>query len=82
MTPKHFPEANFTWKGGGPEKYGTDVADLSALKSGELSISLWGLSWRERLSVLLFGNVWMRVVGNLPPIALDAARTILETENG
>jgi hypothetical protein len=80
MTPKHFPEANFTWKGGGSAEYGTDVADLNVLKSGELSVSLWGLSWKERLSALVFGNVWMRVIGTVPPVGLNATRSILETD--
>jgi hypothetical protein len=40
-------------------------------------VSCWRATWRERLSVLLFGRVWLRVWGQThPPIALDATQTI------
>ncbi len=78
MTPKTFPQANFTWKGGGPETYGVEVRDLSVFRRGDLSISCWRLSWRERISSLFFGTVWMRGIGDLPPLGLDATRTLFE----
>lgn len=41
--------------------------------------SCWRMSWRERVSALLFGTVWVRVMdpgGYQPPLALDARKTI------
>ncbi len=41
--------------------------------------SCWRMSWRERLSALFFGTVWVRVMdpgGVQPPMALDARKTI------
>lgn len=45
---------------------------------GPIIISCWVLSWRERLSALLFGRVWMwvRAKDTHPPTALLAHRNI------
>lgn len=35
-------------------------------------ISQWGMTWRERLHCLLFGYVWLHVMGsNHPPLAVE-----------
>jgi len=43
-------------------------------------ISLWKMTWRERLSALVFGKVWLWVISGQtqPPVALMAAREIFE----
>ena len=47
---------------------------------GRMCVSLWRPSWRERLSTLLFGKVWLFVVSGStqPPVAVEAARTVFE----
>jgi hypothetical protein len=48
-----------------------NVADLPAWTNGHYWITRWRLSWRERLSVLLFGNVWVSLYSEWhPPIAI------------
>jgi len=41
-------------------------------------VSCWKPSWRERLSMLLFGRIWVWVLSGQtqPPIALEGKRTI------
>jgi hypothetical protein len=35
-------------------------------------LSRWGMSWRERLSILWHGKVWLVIRGdNMPPILLS-----------
>ena len=55
-----------------------ECSPLSVFCDGRQCISLWRPSWRERLSILLFGRVWLYVLsGNTqPPVALEAARTV------
>lgn len=81
MMPTNFAEANRTL---GDNGYRSDaVADIVALPvwtDGEQCVSCWRMSWRERLSALLFGRVWLRVLSgsNQPPAALAAARSLFE----
>ena len=53
MEPINFEQANFTWKGDGKE-----VMDLPAYRDETQTISLWKLSWRERLKLLWTGKLW------------------------
>jgi len=82
MMPIEFKEANGTLLGGPAEKYGTarSVLNLLVWKDGLEIISLWRASWRERLSVLFFGKVWLRVVApkTHPPVSLQGKREIFE----
>jgi hypothetical protein len=50
---------------------------LPVYNDGQQSISCWELSWKERLTVLVFGRVWLRVVmgHTQPPVLLEAIRT-------
>lgn len=46
------------------------------------TLSCWRMSWRERISALLFGRVWIWVhAGGMtqPPIALLASRNVFTT---
>lgn len=76
--PIDFPEANFTFKGGPKEKYGTqnDVQDLRVWRTEDQHASCWRLTWRERFSALFFGKAWLHVAtsGPPPPIALNVVR--------
>ena len=54
---------------------------LSVHQTGEQVISCWRASWRERLSLLVFGRVWLWVwSGNTqPPVTLEATRTVFSS---
>ena len=39
-------------------------------------LSRWGMTWRERLSILIYGTVWLAVKGSsMPPILLSGDQT-------
>lgn len=67
-----FDEANSTLLGNEL----TLVEDLSVYKDGTQIISKWRMSWRERLSALLFGNVFVSVLASrtAPPMMVWAER--------
>ena len=84
MTPSDFPEANLTI-GCSPSArdYGADsdaeVVPVRAFRADGQVTELWRPTWRERLSVLLFGRVWVTLLtggGGPQPIALEGRRTI------
>ena len=56
------------------------VQPLPIWTDGEQCLSCWQMSWRERLSALVFGRVWLAVLsGNAqPPAFLSAARDYLK----
>lgn len=79
MKPQRFDEANSTLKGGPAELYGTaeDVGDLPVWKEpGNGIASCWSMTWRERLSALIFGRVWLHVQSDNshPPVRITARR--------
>lgn len=75
MTPATFPEQNREL--GPPPGMESAVMPLGVYHDGECGTSLWRASWRERLSILVFGNVWVDVLGKTqPPIALRGVRTV------
>lgn len=45
-------------------------------------ISCWKLSFKQRLSALFFGTVWLSVLsgGTQPPVWLDCTRTVFKKE--
>ena len=46
-------------------------------------VSCWEPSFRERLSVLFFGRVWLTFYGDhQPPAGIDAIRNIFNHNNG
>jgi len=52
------------------------VVDLPVWSDGEQCVSCWKLTFRERLSVLIFGHVWLALLsGNTqPPACVVATR--------
>ena len=69
MQPETFLDANRTLIG---EK---GVADLPAYAGDGYFITRWRPSLRERLSVFLFGNIWVALIGaKHPSIALAGGR--------
>lgn len=71
-----FPQSNGTLAGGPATEFGThdDVGDLPVYRGGGEIISEWKMSWKERLSALLRGRVWLRVWSSSthPPVAVSA----------
>ena len=53
-----------------------DITTLPVYTDGDLCISCWRPTLRERLSVALFGRVWVSVLGGptQPPISVWAER--------
>jgi hypothetical protein len=81
--PTDFPQATRTLNGGPAEKFGTakDVGDLRVVDDSQGCIdSCWKLSWRERLSALIHGKVWLlvRAENTHAPVAIVACRSIFE----
>lgn len=72
MTPVHFAEENCTLTGTG------EVGNLPVYRADGMIVSCWRPSWRERLSVLFHGRVWLYVVqpNTHPPVVLKARREI------
>lgn len=55
MEPQPFPQANKTWKAPpGME----NCVDLETFSDGDVIVSHWKMTWRERFSALFFGRVW------------------------
>jgi hypothetical protein len=68
MRPSHFEGANrvFIAPDRKPQnKIGDLPAEYDA--EGDQVVSLWVMSWRERLSALFHGRVWLGVAGQVPP---------------
>lgn len=80
MKPKNFTEANKTLAPPKDCDYSENVTGVEPLHTwtdGEQSVSCWHMSWRERVAALIFGRVWVAVLGGgtQPPIYAEAART-------
>ncbi len=76
MTPVNFPEANSQLLAAGIPNCG----DLPVFKDGEQIISKWRMTWRERVSALLFGTAFVYVMAarTSPPVAVTVARTVFK----
>jgi hypothetical protein len=76
MTPTNFPEASQIL--GPPPGMDQPVASLPIWTDDQQCVSCWRPTWRERLSVLFFGRVWVQVMSGRtqPPIAVSASRSI------
>ncbi len=55
MNPRTFPEQTQVWAENQPE-----FLPLPAYTNERETISLWGLSWWERLKVAFTGRLWLR----------------------
>lgn len=79
MKPINFPQANKNLlkpEGWTDEQCGS----LPVATDGMVCISCWQPTWKERLSILLFGKVWLYVWSGQtqPPVALDGSRTVFK----
>lgn len=86
MKPSEFKHANRHLMPSGAE-YGENVTGVEPLHvwtDGEQCLSLWRPSWRERLSILFFGKVWLALLSGQtqPPACVVACREYLgEADN-
>ena len=79
MEPGKFQQSNKTL---GPPKGMTEkeCGSLPVFTDGQQCISLWKMTWRERLSALFFGKVWLSVHSGQtqPPVWLMAEKEIFK----
>ena len=79
MAPIPFAESNATL---GPPRdgvYDTNVKSIAPLpiwRDEWQCTSCWRPTWRERLSILIFGRVWLTVLSSptQPPVSLHGSR--------
>lgn len=79
MKPSDFKESTITLTR--PDALSDLQCDsLKAWSDGKQCITLWKPSFKERLSILLFGRVWLSVWGGntQPPIWMDAQYTVFQ----
>jgi len=57
----------------------TGVSPLSVWTDGEQCVSCWAMSFRERLSALLFGRVWLALLSGetQPPACILVSKSYL-----
>ena len=55
MKPIKFPEQTMVWAENQPP-----YLPLPAYSNDQETISLWALTWRERLRILFTGRLWLR----------------------
>jgi hypothetical protein len=55
-----------------------ECGTLPVATDGQVCLSLWKAGWRERLSILFFGRVWLWVYSGKtqPPVALAGQKSI------
>jgi hypothetical protein len=73
MTPIKFTQANANL--GSPQGMTEEqCGSLPVYRDGQTCLSCWGMTWRERLTILFKGRVWLWVwMGNTqPPVKLEA----------
>jgi hypothetical protein len=79
MEPTNFEQANKNLLK--PEGWtDEECGSLPVFTDGKECISLWKMTWRERLSALFFGKIWLFVHSGYtqPPVSLMAAREIFK----
>ena len=76
MEPIDFEQANKTLLA--PHGQEAEIEPLRVFSQEGICISCWKPTIRERLSILLFGRVWLWVISGetQPPVAMIATRTI------
>lgn len=82
MLPVKFKQANkvLTAPKNWNEKEHGKCGDLHVFNDGQQSISLWKLSWKERLQILINGKIWLGILSgpSQPPVWLDADKTVFQ----
>lgn len=85
MKPTKFDLANKTLNPSGAQ-YSENVVGVESLhvwSDGEQAVSCWRMTWRERLSAMIYGRVWVAVLagGTQPPMYAEAASTYFRESN-
>lgn len=77
MKPIEFEEYNTTLECPGSMN---DCQPLPVFRDKKQCISCWRPTWKERLSILLYGKVWLAVLGSntQPPVWLMGDKTAFE----
>lgn len=59
-----------------------ECSSLEVFTDGHVCISLWKMSFADRLRALFFGKVWLGIHsgGTQPPVWLVCGRTVWESE--
>lgn len=81
MEPIQFPQANKNLLK--PENMtDEECSSLPVYTDGQQCISLWKMTWIERLNVLLFGKLWVFVISGYtqPPIGFMVNKDIFRKE--
>lgn len=77
MRPITFPQVNRTFGAPGGEERRVYPLVAHVDPSIPLVVECWRPTWRERLSVLAFGRVWISFLAERPqPISVNGARTV------
>lgn len=72
MKPINFNESNTVYVADG-------CGDLPVYKDESQIASCWKLSFKERIKALLYGRVWLCVLGkNQPPVWLECSKTVFK----
>lgn len=79
MKPQTFSEANVILnppKEKSEDNIGNTIEPLAAFTDGKQCLSCWRMTWRERVSALFFGRVWICLLTGRtqPPIWADVNR--------
>lgn len=85
MEPRPFPESNRVLSGDGITAPGVpSVGSLNVWTNEYMCVSCWRPTWRERLSVLFFGRVWLSVLWGhtQPPVSVTAVRRFFRPAEG
>ncbi len=79
MTPVDFPEKTLDLQKP-PGTTDEECRPLPVYRDGERCISAWRPTWRERLSILFFGRVWLHVWSGRtqPPVLVEGKRSAFE----
>ena len=70
MKPVTFPEQTTVWAENQPP-----YLPLPAFTNERETISLWSLTWRERLRILVMGRLWLRQLNFGMPLQPQAPST-------
>lgn len=84
MRPVPFKYSNKTLNPSG-KTYSNNVTGVEPLpiwSDGEQCVSCWRPTWKERLSILLFGRVWLAILSGSthPPAFVDGRKEYLKPE--
>lgn len=66
-----------------PSMTDEECSSLWVYTDGNQCISCWKMSFRQRLSALFFGKIWLSVLSGQtqPPVWVDCVKEIFKEEN-